>query len=220
MEQINWFINIKANGTKNKTIYFCETDNILVPFKYKKIIVKDNNPKTSLELYLKYNKNYNIIVDNRLILTISYLSFYIEDLLIYDTSCNYIISFNKFVNKLLFNDKERIFDYNKITNLLFTYSFIKYRCNNLCINWKIDNGINSVNKFSYLKHSYNIDCLLDYIQSINSNLELIQHYKPKNISEDFKLNDNLGKLKLKNKNELLMELFNIKQFKSNYLLLI
>lgn len=220
MEEIHWFINTKINGSKPKTIYICENDNVLIPFKCEPILVKDINPKSTLELYSKYNMDYNIVVDNRLLLTISYLAFYIDDMLIYDTSCNYIISFNKFVNKLLFNDKERLFNKHKIRNLLFTYSFIKFRCSNLYINWKIDNGIETINKFNYLPHTYNINCLLDYIQSVNPNSELIPNYKTKNIVQAFKIGNNLTKLNLKNKNELLMELFNIKQFISNHLMLL
>lgn len=220
MEQIHWFINVKTNGSKQKTIYISENDNVLVPFQHECILVKDINSKSTLDLYLKYNEDYNVIIDNRLLLTISYLAFYIDDLLIYDTSCNYIISFHKFVNKLLFNDKERLFNKHKMTNLLFTYSFIKFRCQNLCINWKIDNGIESVNKFNYIPYAYNINCLLDYIQLTIPNSELIPSYKSKNIAHFFKLNDDLKKINLKNKNELLMELFNIKQYISNHLLLI
>jgi hypothetical protein len=219
ISNINWFFNNKINGTKNNTILLCENDDILVPFKHETKFVKDINPKSNLDYYINNAKEFNIVIDNRLILTISYLAFYIDDLLIYDTACNYVVSFNKFVNKLLFNDHERIFDRLKITNLLFTYSFIKYRCYDLCLNWKIEIGLNTINNFNYLPHSYNIDYLLYYIQSVNPDIELIRNYKPKNISELFKINDNLTKLGLKNKNELLMELFTIKQFKSNYLLL-
>lgn len=213
----NWDINKKVNGTFKKTILITEKADILVPFKVKYKFMNDNSVKSVLSFYLKYSEKYNILIDNRLILTISYLTFYVDDLLIYDSSSNKIISFYAFISKHIFNNKIRIFDKNKLNNVFFIYTFIKIRCSKLFVNWKLENCITSVQKFNCIPTTVNIEVILDYLQNSEvGSLKYIQNYIPKDIYDSFFIDDNLKPLELKNKNELLMELIHINKYKSKY----
>lgn len=213
-------INYAINGVQKKTIIILNIDNILIPFKTEYKFFNPNDIKSILEFYIQNINKYNILIDNRLVLAISYLAIYYNDLLIYDTSSNTIITLFQYVNKYLFNNRVRIFDRNKLNNILFIYAFIKYRCNNLCINWKIENCIKSVTKCeTYLPHVFNCEVLLNYIETTETDLKIIQHYKAKDIYKEFFINDNLKPIPLLDKNELLMELLYIKQYKSKIVLL-
>jgi len=220
MEKNKSYINRAINGVQKKTIIIINNNDILIPFKTECKIFNPNDIKSILEFYIQNINKYNILIDNRLVLAISYLSMYYDDLLIYDTSSNSIITLFQYANKYLFNNRVRIFDRNKLNNILFVYAFIKYRCNNLCINWKIENCIKSAMKCEmYLPHVFNCEVLLNYIETTEMDLKIIQHYKPKNIYNEFFINDNLKPLPLADKNELLMELLYIKQYKSKIILL-
>lgn len=214
------YCNKNYNGTNEKTIIITELNNILIPFNTEYAFFQPNNIKSILDFYINNINKYNIIIDDRLILAISYLAIYFNDLLIYDTSSNSIITLFQFVNKYIFNNRVRVFDRYKLNNILFTYTFIKYRCNHLLINWKIENCIKSVLKYkTYLPHVFNCEILLDYIETTENDLKIIQNYKPKDIYNSFFVNDDLTQINLKNKNELLMELLNIKKYKSKIVLL-
>lgn len=220
MEKNEIYFNKDHNGTKEKTIIITETDDILIPFEVQYSFCKPNNVKSILNFYIKNINKYNILIDDRLILAISYLAIYFDDLLIYDTSSNSIITLFQFINKYIFNNRVRIFDRNKLNNILFIYTFVKCRCNHLFINWKIETCIKSVLKYNiYLPHVFNCEVLLDYIENTETNLKIIQQYTPKNIYNDFSVDDDLKQLDLKNKNELLMELLNIKKYKSKIIFL-
>lgn len=220
MKKNDIYFNKNYNGTKEKTIIITELDNILIPFEVQYVFFKSNNIKSILNFYIKNINKYNILIDDRLILAISYLAIYFDDLLIYDTSSNSIITLFQFVNKYIFNNRVRIFNRNKLNNILFIYTFIKCRCNHLFINWKIENCIKSVSKYDiYLPHVFNCEILLDYIENTETELKIIQQYTPKNIYNTFSINDDLGQLDLKNKNELLMELLNIIKYKSKIIFL-
>lgn len=220
IQKPKWNISKSVNGTKKKTILITEKDDIIVPFDVKYAFFNDNSIKTVLEFYLKKQKHYNILIDHRLLLTISYLTFYINDLLIYDTSSNKIITFYNFINKHIFNNKTRMFDIDKLNNVFFIYTFIKIRCNKLFVNWKLENCIETIQKSNCMTKTINIEALLNYLESSESGtFELIQNYTPKDIYESFFINDDLKPLDLKNKHELLMELLHIKRFKSKFILI-
>lgn len=216
----HWNISKSVNGTKRKTILITEKDDIIVPFDVTYKFFDDNSIKSVLEFYLKKQKHYNILIDHRLLLTISYITFYIDDLLIYDTTSNKIISFYGFINKHIFNNKARMFDKNKLNNLFFIYTFIKIRCNKLFVNWKLENCIETVQNSICMTKTINIEALLNYLESSElGTFELIQNYTPKDIYNCFFIDDNLKPLNLKNKHELLMELLHIKKFKSKFILI-
>lgn len=219
MNTFKWNINNLTNGSHIKNIMILEKYDILIPFEVELKFFNDNSAKTVLEYYIETSPKYNIIIDNRMLTTITYLSFFIEDLLIYDTSINKVVTFYKYINKQLFNNKERMFDRLKLSTTLYLYNFVKTRCNNLYVNWKLENCLNSVTKFSYIKYSFNIEILIDYLQTSNDDISIIHNYKSKDIYNEFMLKDNYQKLNLKNKNELFMELLEIKKYKSKFILL-
>ena len=217
-EKINWLINFKPNGCKIKNILIGEKNDIIVPYEYEFIEFKFNEIEKILNFYYKYSDEYNIILDDRMIYAISYLSFYFDDLIIFDTLSNKNITFFSFVNKLLFNNQIRILDRNKLNNILFTYSIIKFKCPKININWKIEYILESVKKINNIKFTYNINLLLMYLQNLNT--KYLRNYKIKDIKLSFLVKDSNKELEINDKHQLLMELLYLKENNINHLCII
>lgn len=217
-EKINWLINFKPNGCKTKNILIGEKNDIIVPYEYEFIEFKFNEVEKILNFYYKYSDEYNIIIDDRMIYAISYLSFYFDDLIIFDTLSNKNITFFSFVNKLLFNNQIRILDRNKLNNILFTYSIIKFKCPKININWKIEYILESVKKINNIKFTYNINLLLMYLQNLNT--KYLRNYKIKDIKLSFLVKDSNKELEIDDKHQLLMELLYLKENNINHLYIV
>ena len=76
---------IRTNGIKNNYVIFGEQDDVFINFDYTFFKTKDTNLKTNAEEYLKFIQYSNVLIDIRLSLTISYLSFLFDDILIYNS---------------------------------------------------------------------------------------------------------------------------------------
>lgn len=192
------FNSLRSNGTHKKNIIFGPEDSIFIDFEYEYYKTNDNDVKKNLEKYLDLIEDYNIIIDYSMILTITYLSFYVDDILIYDTTNNTVITFYGYTHKRLFNDHDKLTNVNEMKLVMFIYIFIKIFCRELNLTWNIDLAVQTVRNKSYLKGSFNLKCITEYLLKINT--EFIPHKfeseKTIDVIKYLKIQNNINPLKI------------------------
>lgn len=194
-----------SNGTKKEYLIISESDDVLVPFKYTFIESNDTNIKTNFDNYVKNIPRYNILIDCRMMITITYMSSYFNDVLVYDSGTNKIITFNTFSVKRLFAGQVKICDQDTIQSAMFIYIFVKFFCRKLAINWSVSSAIRAVSGKKYLKHSINIRCLIDYL--IDTKFDCCTHILTNytHIADRMKIQDSIIPFDT-TRNDLMMEL--------------
>lgn len=196
LHYLNDYLN--SNGLRENYIVLGEEDNIYIPFKYTYVTTSDLNVKSNYEIFLKYYYDNNVVIDFRMTNTITYIASQFPDILIYDISNNMIITFNTYVKKKLFTGQQKLFKQEDLINIMLLYTFIKFYCKNLHIQWNSTIAIKAVINKKFLKNALNINIIIDYfnminLQHLNSSSNYVQ------IAKKIKIQDDIRPFKLANK---------------------
>ena len=206
---------IRTNGIKNNYVIFGEQDDVFINFDYTFFKTKDTNLKTNVEEYLKFIQHSNVLIDIRLSLTISYLSFLFDDILIYNSGTNSVLTFNSYAVKTLFAGHNKIYDQHEIKTLLFIYNFVyQFFSRQSPFMWNSDIAIKAVHNKQYLKNAINIETIIDYLNNIKFDLNVRSDISRINIKQSLYINDNMQCFKSCQGNifKELIELKNISKF--------
>ena len=201
------FLNnyVNSNGVKLDYLLFTEEDDIYIPFKYKLFKTKDVDVLTNYNEFIKNYYSTNIIIDYRMILTITYLVSDFNDILIYDIYTNKIITFNYYVVKKIFSGHSKLFDTTEIINLMYLNVFIRYFCSKINLRWIPNLAIQCVKGKKYLKNAININSIIQYLNNSNINkLKLTNEYE--NIPKKIKIKDGISEFQSKNIDNIINEL--------------
>ena len=211
---------IGLNGTYQNTILMCEKNDIYIPFNHTLYINSDNNLKSNYEFFVNNYTSSNIVIDSRMIKTITYISNIIDDILIYNVNNNEIISLTQFVmNK---TTSSKILNINECINILNLFVFINFFCNNKP-SWNCDIALNLLNQTkSSIPNSFSIPYIYNYITTCNNqNLKdgvKITKLKNINIQEYIKIQDNIHPFQA-NIDDIIHSLKNLKSVDINYILI-
>lgn len=183
------------NGTHKNNIIICEDDDIYIPFKYTAFKTLDINVKTNYDYFIDNYFDNNVLIDSRMIKTITYIANTITDILIYDVNKNEVITLTSYVLSKI--SASEILNLNECVSILNLYVFVTFFCANE-VNWNCDNCIKALNVTYHNNISdlgvFSIDMLLTYL---NLNVEIDKVVvKPKYIDliSSFKMHDNLQPL--------------------------
>lgn len=183
---------IKTNGIKKNYVIFGEQDDVFIDFKYKFFQTKDTNLKTNVEEYIKTVQHSNVLIDIRLSLTISYLSFLFDDILIYNSGTNTVLTFNSYAVKTLFAGYNKIFDQYEIKTVLFIYNFVyQFFSKQTPFMWNSDMAIKAVHNKPCLKNAVNVEAIIDYLNNIKFDLSVKSNIPPIDIKKHLHLNDDM-----------------------------
>lgn len=183
---------IKTNGIRNDYVIFGEQDDVFVNFKYRFFETKDTNLKTNLNKYIEEIKKSNVLIDIRMSLTISYLSFMFDDILIYNSGTNTILTFNSYAVKTLFAGYNKIYDQYEIKTILFIYNFVyQFFSKQTPFIWNSDVAIKAVHDKPFMKKAINVEALIDYLSDVKFNLATTTNYPAINIKECLRLDDDM-----------------------------
>lgn len=154
------------NGTYDNYILIGPRDDIYVTFakEYDYIEVTNNCLKRVFDVYSENYKSKNIIIDDRLILQICYLSFYYNDLLIYNTKTTEVETFNQHVIGRYLKGKFVI--PSRLKMILFIYVFTDKICKYKPIQWNLDSAILATRNLSCLPQSINLVALVKYFEHL------------------------------------------------------
>jgi len=205
--------NVGLNGTHEETIYMCENDDYYVPFKY--ILYKnlDINIKTNIDYFINKYPKYNIVIDSRMVKTITYISNIVNDILIYSINNNEIISLTNFVMDKI--GSSTILHVSECVSILNLFVFINYYCNNKP-SWNCDIALKSIFHIPFLPNTLYIPSICEYINSYNNQNKIIMKANYININELIKIQDNIQPFKA-NVNDILYSLKYLNS-QSNYIL--
>ena len=186
---------IGLNGTYANTILMREKDDIYVPFPYTPYLKSDNDIKSNYNFFVEHYSSSNIVIDSRMIKTITYVSNIISDILIYNINNNEIISLTQFVMDKTTSSK--ILNINDCVNILNLFVFINFFCGKLKNkpSWNCDVALNLLNQIkSTIPHSFSIPYIYKYIltcSTSNGQDKVIRQLKRINIKEYLKIQDNM-----------------------------
>ena len=182
----------RTNGIRNDYIIFGEQDDVFINFKYNFFKTKDVNLKTNVEEYLRCVQHSNVLIDIRLSLTISYLAFLFDDILIYNSRTNNILTFNSYAVETLFSGYNKIYDQHEIKTILFIYNFIyQFFSKQTPFIWNSDIAIKAVHNKPIMKNAINIETIIDYLNNIKFDLSTRPNIQPIDIKNKLHLCDNM-----------------------------
>jgi len=213
---------IGLNGTYQHTILMREIDDIYAPFKYELYLNNDTNIKSNCDFFINNYTKSNIIIDSRMIKTITYISNIIDDILIYNVNNNEIISLTQFVMDKTSSSK--ILNINDCVNILNLFVFINFFCNKLSNkpSWNCDIALNLLNQLKLtIPNSFSIIYIYNYIISnINQNIKdkKITKLKRINIQNYLKIQDEIHPFQ-GNIDDIIYSLNEMKNIGINYILL-
>jgi len=217
------YIGLNGLHSLDRTILMCETNDIYVPFKYTPYISSDVKIKTNYEFFITNYTSFNIIIDSRMIKTITYIANTIDDILIYNINNNEVISLTQFVmNKTL---SSKILNIHECVNILNLFVFINFFCNNKP-SWNCDIALNLLPYTkSSIPNSFSIPYIYKYIltcvsQNKNDNMKLISPKKI-NIQSYIQIQDGIKQFQSDHYtiNDIVYSLKNLKNIDINYILL-
>ena len=212
---------IGLNGTypPETTILMCEKNDIYVPFRYIPYLNKDTNIKSNYEFFINHYTTANIVIDSRMVKTITYIANTIDDILIYNINNNEVISLTQFVMDKTSSSK--ILNIQECTNILNLFVFINFFCNNKP-SWNCDIALNLLNNTkSSIPSSFSIPYIYKYIISCSQNIKSdtkIRKLKNINIQEYIKIQDNIKPFN-ENIDDIIHSIKNLKDIDINYILL-
>lgn len=183
---------IRTNGIKNDYVIFGEQDDVFINFDYTFFKTRDVDLKTNIEEYLKIIQHANVLIDIRLSLTISYLSFLFDDILIYNSGTNSVLTFNSYAVKTLFAGHNKIYDQYEIKTLLFIYNFVyQFFSKQSPFMWNSDIAIKAVHNKPCLKNAINIETIIDYLNNIKFDLNTRSDISRIDIKQSLHIDDNM-----------------------------
>ena len=184
---------IGLNGTHPSTVYICQNNDIYIPFDVETFITNDENILTNYNHFINNYTTKNILIDSRLIKTICYISNIIDDILIYDTNTNEIISFSRYVIDKM-GTILNIEECKEILNLyIFVIFFIK-------TTWNCELALKCIRKIKNVKIIYSsiyLPYIIDYVEEINkksTNSRIVKKMKYIDITSEIKIKDGIKKL--------------------------
>ena len=150
--------NLSSNGIYSNTTYITELDDIYVNFKAKVYKTNDKSVKSNVDYITKMYYQTNIIIDSRMLLTITFASNIFQDLFIYNVNTNQVLTLYQFIkSKLLISKILTIDEYIDVLNL---FMFIHYFCCQTIV-WNSDLAIKSLSH--PLKNAFNVVMLESYL---------------------------------------------------------
>lgn len=150
--------NLNSNGIYSDTTYITELDDIYINFKAKVYKTNDKSVKSNVDYICQKYYQSNIIIDSRMLLTITYASNMFQDLFIYNVNTNQVLTLYQFIkSKLLISKILTIDEYIDVLNL---FMFINYFCCQT-ITWNSDLAIKSISHSS--KNMFNVAMLERYL---------------------------------------------------------
>lgn len=213
------YIGLNGTYSPENTILMCEKNDIYVPFKYSVYLNKDTNIKSNYDFFINHYTSSNIVIDSRMIKTITYIANTIDDILIYNINNNEVISLTQFVMDKTSSSK--ILNIQECINILNLFVFINFFCNNKP-SWNCDIALNLLNNTkSSIPNSFSIPYIYKYIISCNQNTKndvKIRKLKNINIQECIRIQDNIKPFK-ENIDDIIHSIKNLKDIDINYILL-
>lgn len=183
---------LKTNGIRNNYVIFGEEDDVFVNFDYTFFKTRDIDLKTNLNKYIETVQNSNVLIDIRMNLTISYLSFIFDDILIYNSGTNTILSFNAYATKTLFAGYNKVFDQYEIKTILFIYNFVyQFFSKQTPFIWNSDMATKAVHNKPYMRKAVNVDAIIAYLDTIKFDLTTNSEIPAIDIKQCLRLNDNM-----------------------------
>lgn len=159
--------NLNSNGIYSNTTYITELDDIYINFKAKVYKTSDKTVKSNVNHICQEYYQSNIIIDSRMLLTITYAANMFQDLFIYNVNTNQVLTLYQFIkSKLLISKTLTIDEYIDILNL---FMFINYFCCQTII-WNSDLAIKSLSHSS--KNMFNVVMLERYLTLTMRSLKL------------------------------------------------
>lgn len=184
---------IRTNGIKKNYVIFGEQDDVFINFKYKFFQTKDTDLKTNVEEYIKTVQHSNVLIDIRLSLTISYLAFLFDDILIYNSGTNTILTFNSYAVKTLFAGYNKIYDQHEIKTILFIYNFVyQFFSKQTPFIWNSDMAIKAVHNKPCMKNAINIETIVEYLNNIKFDLSIRNDIPSIDIKKYLHMRDNMS----------------------------
>lgn len=153
------------NGTYSEFLVIGPKDNFYISFtdKYEYYEVQDNKLKPVFDVYAKFKDSKNIIIDDRLILQICYLSFKYDDVLIYNISDNKIETFIQYIRSKHIKNKVEFISINRLKMIFYLYVFTRIICKSSPFQWNIEKAIAATKGKQYMPSSINVEIIVDYI---------------------------------------------------------
>lgn len=159
--------NLNSNGIYNNTTYVTELDDIYINFKARVYKTSDKLVKTNVNYICEMYYQSNIVIDSRMLLTITFASNMFQDLFIYNVNTNQILTLYQFIkSKLLISKVLTIDEYIDILNL---FMFVNYFCCQT-ITWNSDLAIKSLSQ--PIKNMFNVVMLERYLTLTMQSIKL------------------------------------------------
>ena len=157
------------NGTFDKTLLIGPCDDIYVSFEdYTYIQCSYQESSKIHQIYCDNQNSSNVVIDDRLIVPICYLSFYYDDILIYNTKTTSVETLIQFIMNRIIQSKLKYCPYNRAIQILYIYVFTRYLCKNCPFQWNLSYAIQASENKKIQSHAINLIVLIDYFNLLRT----------------------------------------------------
>ncbi len=158
----------KMNGTFSECLVIGPKDNFFINTveKYDYFEVTNNKIQPVIDVIEQSKSRKNIIIDDRLILHIAYLSFKYTDLLIYNTKSSSIETFFQHINERYLQRKVGLISLQRARMILFVYAFSRLICKYKPFQWNLGLAIASIKNTPSKMTGIDLDVLLTYFEKL------------------------------------------------------
>lgn len=184
---------IGLNGTHIKTMYMCEVDDIYLTFADTLADTltihtsPDANVMTNYHTFITIYPHQNIIIDSRMMRTITYIAGVIDDLIIYNTDNNELMTLSRFVMSKSSCKSLRVCD---AIQFLHLYTFANYFVKT---QWNSSLAIKCVQQDAhhYLFNSMYVPHLISYLEAVITKSYFIKRPKYVDIKQYVQMQDDM-----------------------------
>lgn len=209
------------NGLFKDFLIYGPEDNIYMPFtkKYEYVELTDNNFKKVFEHYSENRNKKNLIIDDRSIIFISYLSFFYNDILIYNTATTEINTLYQYISTKILRQNFKFYTPYRCKSILFLYVFITKICKKQNIQWNIGFAIKATKNIRYIPYAIDLQMIINYFDLFNSYKPNLNNKKSINILNFLTIQDKINYFGSNiTENTIIYNIINLTQVSRNLIL--